>query len=265
MRAMNLLPPEERGGTRGVSGAPGRSSNLTAVHGIAGVGAVVTVGLIGFWAVTKHDTASAREAEANAVAQSAAAQQQVTRLAPVVAFDARRQARETSVLTLASGRTDWAQVLRATAGSLPSNVSVTTLKLAGADATGAAAAASTGAAGSTGLAATNGTVTLQVCADTQPRVATTLRRFRALPQVDDVALSQTARAAKAAGGSGGGATGGANCDRVAADAALSLSQQTIIDGVPTPAPAAAAAPGTATTPDGATTTSSTTTTNGTGR
>jgi hypothetical protein len=263
MRAMNLLPVEERGGARGVSGGPGRTSNLTAVHGIAGVGAVVTVGLVGFWAMTKHDTASAREAEATAVAQSAAAQQQVTRLAPVVAFDARRQARETSVLTLASGRTDWAQVLRATAGSLPSNVSVTTLKLAGADATGAAAATA-GAAGTTGLAATNGTVTLQVCADTQPRVATTLRRFRALPQVDDVALSQTARAAKSSGGAGG-ASGGANCDRVAADAALSLSQQTVIDGVPTPAPAAAAAPGTATTPDGATTTSSTTTTNGTGR
>lgn len=262
MRAMNLLPVEERGGARGVSGAPGRTSNLTAVHGIAGVGAVVTVGLVGFWAMTKHDTASAREAEATAVAQSAVAQQQVTRLAPVVAFDARRQARETSVLTLASGRTDWAQVLRATAGSLPSNVSVTTLKLAGADATGAAATA--GAAGTTGLAATNGTVTLQVCADTQPRVATTLRRFRALPQVDDVALSQTARSATSSGGSGG-ATGGANCDRVAADAALSLSGQTVIDGVPTPAPAAAAAPGAATTPDGATTTSSTTTTNGTGR
>lgn len=264
MRAMNLLPPEERGGSRGVAGASARSSNLTAVHGIAGVGAVVTVGLVGFWAVTKHDTASAREAEATAVAQSAAAQQQVTRLAPVVAFDARRQARETSVLTLASGRTDWAQVLRATAGSLPSNVSVTTLKLAGADATGAAATAA-GAAGTTGLAATNGTVTLQVCADTQPRVATTLRRFRALPQVDDVALAQTARTAKSSGGSGGGTTGGANCDRVAADAALSLSQQTVIDGVPTPTATTPAAPGTATTPGGATTTSSTTTTNGTGR
>lgn len=257
MRAMNLLPVEERGSAR-TPGASGRSSNLTAIHGIAGVGAVVTVGLVGFWAVTKHDTASAREAEAAAVAQSAAAQQQVTRLAPVVAFDTRRQTRETAVLTLASGRTDWAQVLRATAGSLPANVSVTTLKLAGADATGAAAAAS--ATGSSGLAATNGTVTLSVCADTQPRVATTLRRFRALPQVDDVALSQTARTAKSAGG----ASGGGNCNRVSADAALGLSQQTVIDGVPTPA-ATTATPGTTTTPGGAATTSSTTTTNGTGR
>lgn len=259
MRAMNLLPPEERGGARAAGGV-GRTSNLQAVHGIAGVGAVVTVGLVGFWAMTQHDTASARQAEAAAVARSAVAQQQVTLLAPVVAFDARRQARETAVLTLASGRTDWAQVLRATAGSLPSNVSVTTLKLAAGDATGAAAAAP--AAGTTGLAATNGTVTLQVCADTQPRVATTLRRFRALPQVDDVALSQTARTS---GATGGGATGGASCGRVNADAALSLSQQTIIDGVPTPPPAAPAAPGTATPPDAATTTSSTATTNGTGR
>lgn len=251
MRAMNLLPVEERGGPR----PAGATSNLTAVHGIAGVGAVVTVGLIGFWAMTKADTASAREAEAAAIAQSAAAQAQVSRLAPVVAFDARRQARESSVLALASGRTDWAAVLRATAGSLPANVTVTTLKLQAADATGAAASTgtTTAPAGLAGL----GSVTLSVCADTQPRVATTLRRFRALPQVEDVALSQTSRSAQSADGA---SAGGEGCGRVSADAALGLSDQTIIDWT-SAANAATATPGaTATTPGAATTT-----TNGTGR
>jgi hypothetical protein len=261
MRAMNLLPVEERGGARPVGG--GSTSNLTAVHGIAGVGAVVVIGMVGLWAVTKHDTASAREAESAAIAQSAAAQAQVNRLQPVVAFDTRRQTREAAVLTLASGRTDWAMVLRATAGSLPSNVSITTLKLAAADAT-AAAGGATATGATAGLAGT-GTVTLQVCADTQPRVATALRRFRALPQVEDVALSQSARSA-AGGASTGGAGGAGTCTRVAADAALGLSNATIIDGAATAASTgtATAAPGTATAP-GATTTSSTPTTTGTGR
>lgn len=265
MRAMNLLPPEERGGARG-TGAPRAAGNLNATHAIAGVGAVVVVGLVGFWAVTQHDTATAREAEATAVAQSAAQQQQVDRLAPVVAYDARRQAREGAVLQLATGRTDWAQVLRATAGALPANVSITTLKLAAADATGTAASA--GAATPTGLAG-QGSVTLQVCADTQPRVSTTLRRFSALPQVEDVALSQTARTAKSAGGSAGGT--GAGCDRVAADAALGLSAQTIIDGAATAKAGTAAGgattttPGTTPTTPEATTSAAPTTTGGTGR
>lgn len=264
MRAMNLLPPEERGGSRG-AGAPRAAGTLNATHAIAGVGAVVTVGLVGFWALTQHDTATAREAEAAAVAQSAAQQAQVDRLAPVVAYDARRQARESAVLQLASGRTDWAQVLRATAGALPSNVTITTLKLAAADATGATATA--GAATPTGLAG-KGSVTLQVCADTQPRVSTTLRRFSALPQVEDVALSQTARTGKGAGGGAAGA--GAGCTQVAADAALGLSDQTVIDGAATAkagtaAGAAPAAPGTTTTTPGATTSAAPTTTGGTGR
>ncbi|MEV4418830.1 hypothetical protein AB0L40_02505 [Patulibacter sp. NPDC049589] len=250
MRAMNLLPVEERGGARSVGGP----SRLTAVHGIAGVGAVVTVALLGTWAVAKKDTADARTAEASAVARSASAQAQVNRLAPVVAFDSRRQAREAAVLQLAAGRTDWAGVLRATAGSLPANVTVSTLKLQAADPTSAATTAT--AAVPQGLAGT-GSVTLSVCADTQPRVATTLRRFRALPQVEDVALSQSSR-------TGQGSSGGADCTGVSADAALGLSAETIIDGA---APATAGTDtgaATTTTTPGATTSSATTTT-GTGR
>jgi hypothetical protein len=261
MRAMNLLPVEERGGTR----SAGAGSRLTAVHALAGAGAVVAVGMLGTYALAKKDTASAREAEAAAVARSASAQAQVNRLAPVVAFDARRQARETAVLALAAGRTDWAGVLSATAGSLPSNVTVTTLKLQAADATGAATST---AATPTGLAGTGGTVTLNVCADTQPRVATTLRRFRALPQVADVALSQTARTGSSSGGSSSSAGGGAGCSRVSADATLGLSDATVIDGATAAAAGTAAAgtaaPGAATT-TGSATTSSAPTTTGTSR
>lgn len=243
MRAMNLLPVEERGGAR----APGGPSRLTPVHALAGVGTVVVVGLLGTYALAKQDTASAREAEAAAVSRSATAQAQVDRLAPVVAFDARRQARESSVLALAAGRTDWAMVLSATAGALPANVSVTTLKLQAADATGAATGAATAApAGLSGV----GTVTLNVCADTQPRVATTLRRLRALPQVEDVALAQSSRsgAASASGSTGSSSTGGAGCAKVSADAALGLSAATIID-----AASASAAAGTTTAPGAAAT------------
>lgn len=255
MRAMNLLPVEERGGAR-ASGGPSR---LNAVHGIAGVGAVVTIGLLGTWAMAKKDTSDAKQSEATAITQSASAQAQVARLAPVVAFDARRQSREAAVLQLASGRTDWAGVLRATAGSLPSNVTVTTLQLQAADAA-ASGATTTSTAAPAGLGG-SGSVTLSVCADTQPRVATTLRRFRALPQVADVALSQTSRTAQASGGSAGG-TSGASCSGVQADAALGLSPETVIDGATTTTPASttgAAPTGTTTTPAATTTTPGSTT------
>lgn len=240
MRAMNLLPPEERGGAR-QAGAPSR---LTAVHGIAGVGAVVTIGLLGSWAMTKQDTSTARDAEAAAITRSATAQAQVDRLAPVVAFDTRRQARETSVLQLAAGRTDWASVLRATAGSLPATVTLSTMKLAAADATGATTTATgTAPAGEAG----SGTVTLSICADTQPRVASTLRRLRALPQVADVALSQTSRSATTSGSGSTGSAGGEGCTTVAADAALGLAATTLIDGADVAATATPAG-STATTP-----------------
>ncbi|WP_026911852.1 hypothetical protein [Patulibacter minatonensis] len=260
MRAMNLLPVEERGGAR-AAGAPSR---LNAVHGIAGVGALVTIGMLGTWAMAKQDTSDAKQSEAAAIAQSAASQAQVTRLAPVVAFDARRASREAAVLQLAAGRTDWAGVLRATAGSLPSNVTVSTLKLAAADAS-AAGATTTSAATPAGLGG-SGSVTLSVCADTQPRVATTLRRFRALPQVADVALSQTSRAGKSADG-GSGTAGAQTCTGVQADAALGLSAETVIDGASTATPASTtgtATPGatptaTTTTPGAATPAASTTT------
>jgi hypothetical protein len=246
MRAMNLLPVEERGGAR-PAGAPGR---LTAVHGIAGAGALVTVGLLASFAMAKQETSTARDATAAAITRSATAQAQVDRLAPVVAFDARRQARESAVLQLATGRTDWASVLQATAGSLPSSVKLSTIKLAAADAAGATATAGTTGAAPAGLGG-SGTVTLSICADSQPRVATTLRRLRALPQVEDVALGQTAVAAT--DGTSGTST---VCTEVAADAALGLSASTALDGAPA---AAATTPGAATTTPGAATPAPTTT------
>jgi hypothetical protein len=239
MRAMNLLPVEERGGARS-----GGSRKLNGFHALAGTGSVVVIALLGTWAMAKSDEATAQDAEAAAVARSAVAQAEVNRLQPVVALDTRRQTREAAVLTLAAGRTDWAMVLRSVAGSLPSQVSVTTLGL---KAGSAAATGGTAAATPAGLAGT-GSVAVAACADTQPRVATALRRLRALPQVEDVALNQTSRTAS---GAGAGASA-AGCTGVSVDAALGLSAATIIDAPSTAATTAADAGGVA---DATTTTS----------
>jgi hypothetical protein len=221
MRAINLLPVEERAGART---AVARGT-LNGWHALVAVGALVIIGLLGAWATARSDAADARAATAAAVARSATAQAQVDRLAPVVALDGRRQSREAAVVALANGRTDWAGVLRAVAGALPRQVSLTTLGLRAAGAAG-----TTGAVGATpaGLQG-SGTVTVAACADTQPRAATTLRALRMLPQVEDVALNQTSRAKTRAGA--GGAAGTAACPGVSVDAAIGLSAASLVDAV----------------------------------
>lgn len=235
MRAINLLPVEERAGART---AVARHT-LNGWHAIVAVGALVVVALLGAWAMARGDAADAREAAAAAVARGAAAQAQVDRLAPVVTLDARRQSREASVVALANGRTDWAGVLRAVAGALPRQVSLTTLGLQAADA-GATTAGATGSGGAApaGLQG-RGTVTVAACADTQPRVATTLRALRMLPQVEDVALNQTSRT-KGGGAAGGAATGATGCPGVSVDAAVGLSDASLLDAVRGGDPGAAA-------------------------
>jgi Tfp pilus assembly protein PilN len=235
MRAINLLPVEERAGART---AVARRT-LNGWHGIAAVGALVVVALLGAWAMARGDAADAREAAAAAVARGASAQAQVDRLAPVVALDARRQSREASVVALANGRTDWAGVLRAVAGALPRQVSLTTLGLQAAGAGGTTTGTTgSGATAPAGLQGT-GTVTVAACADTQPRVATTLRALRMLPQVEDVALNQTSRT-KGADTTPGAAAGATGCPGVSVDAAVGLSAASLLDAVRGGDPGAAA-------------------------
>jgi Tfp pilus assembly protein PilN len=245
MRAVNLLPVDERAGARAV--ATGR---LNPLHAIAGVGAVVIVVLLGMWAMARHDASTAREAEAAATARTATAQAQVSRLQPVVALDRRRESRETAVVALAQGRTDWAMVLQSVAGALPRQVGITQLS---AQAVGATASGSGGTVPA-GLGG-QGSVAINGCADTQRRVARTLVALRRLPQVADVALNQTSdgsKGASASSASSGAASGG--CRKVTMDAALGLAPTTTLDLVPTAATATAAGGATETTPNGTTST-----------
>ncbi|MCK9248648.1 MAG: hypothetical protein M0P31_06690 [Solirubrobacteraceae bacterium] len=219
MRAVNLLPPDLRqsGGRRGTGTG---ATRLNPVHGVAALGAVVLLAMLGMWASARHDTSVAREAEAAAVARAATAQAQVNQLQPVVALDRRRAERESAVNAAATGRTDWAMVLEAVAGALPGPVGITQL------------AATTGGSRVAGLQG-QGSVHIVGCSDTQPRVATALRALERLPQVDDVALSSTAR-------NGKGATSTA-CDGVSLDATVGLAATTILDAVQATADATGAA------------------------
>ncbi|MDX8153502.1 hypothetical protein SK069_18025 [Patulibacter brassicae] len=230
MRAINLLPPEQRAGAARGAG----DLKLNPLHAIVGGGAVIVLVLLAVWAMARQDTQTAREAEASAVARTAQTQAEVNRLQPVVALDERRRSRETAVLALAAGRTDWAAVLRSVAGALPGPVGITQLSAAagGATATG-------GGSVPAGLGG-SGSVALTGCADTQPRVADTLRRLRALPQVADVALNQTAKT-KRAQGAASGSGGSADCDGVALDAAVGLSPTVVLDAATPDAAASAAA------------------------
>ncbi|MGE4428565.1 MAG: hypothetical protein AB7G37_19090 [Solirubrobacteraceae bacterium] len=240
MRAVNLLPPDLQVGAGRGPGGSGRGTRLTAVHGVAAVGAVVILAMLGMWASARNDTSVAREAEAAATARAAAAQAQVNVLQPVVALDRRRETRETAVLNVATGRTDWAMVLESVAGALPTPVGITQL-------TAGANGAANAPAGLDG----QGSVKIIGCSDTQPRVATALRALERLPQVADVALSETSRTTAAR------SIGGADCSGVALDATVGLAATVILDAATGGTDDADATTGGATT--GAATTDQTTT------
>jgi Tfp pilus assembly protein PilN len=199
MRAVNLIPSEQRGG--GTVGA--RSGGAVfLVLGLLG-GLVVLAFLYG----SSHHQLQTRRSEAATL--SARAQQveaQAAQLAPYASFMQLREQRLTSIAQLIGGRFDWSNVMGELSRVLPSDVSLTTLVGAvgasGAKPTSSASTASTaGAVSSATPPGTTPSLTLGGCATSQTVVAQMLVRLHLIAGVSEVTLQSSTKA-------GGGATGG---------------------------------------------------------
>jgi Tfp pilus assembly protein PilN len=195
MRAVNLIPSEQRGG--GTVGA--RSGGAVfLVLGLLG-GLVVLAFLYG----SSHHQLQTRRAEAATL--STRAQQveaQAAQLAPYASFMTLREARLTSIAQLIGGRFDWSNAMGELSRVLPSNVSLTSL--VGTVGASTKAASPTSTAGSVSSATPPGTtpsITLAGCAASQTVVAQMLVRLRLISGVSSVALQSSTKA-------GGGASGG---------------------------------------------------------
>jgi Tfp pilus assembly protein PilN len=122
MRAVNLIPAEERRGLRGGGSGSGDGSYI-----VLGVLALVVALSAGYTLVNRSVGDRRAELE-NVQAQVATAQAQVQRYASYTGFSALRQKRSETVRSLAASRFDWSHALHELARTIPSNAWLTSLK-----------------------------------------------------------------------------------------------------------------------------------------
>ena len=208
MRAFNLIPADERGGT---GGGTGKSAG----------GAFVVLGLLGVLAIfallygeARHQISSQRSEVATLTAQAEGTQAQAARLAPYTSFMALHEQRVQAVDQLVDSRFDWAHAFHEFGRVLPKDASLASISgtIGAATAASATPTPTPPAAGAT--AATSATVasatppgsvptfTLSGCATSQAEVALTIDHLRLIDGVSEVTLQSSTK------GTGGGGAGG---------------------------------------------------------
>jgi Tfp pilus assembly protein PilN len=204
MRAVNLIPAEQRGG------APvGAGQSEGGAYALLGMLAGLAV-LALLYGVAHHQIAS-RKAQAAAVsAQAQQAQSAAQALAPYTTFIAMREARLQAVSTLVNSRFDWAHVFHEFGRVLPAGISISTLDGTvgvGTPVAASAAAATTTPAAPVASATPPGslpTFTLTGCATNQREVALMLARLRLMDGASNVTLQSSTKGASSGGSSTSG-------------------------------------------------------------
>ncbi len=182
MRAINLIPPEQR---RGAGGVAGRTGGVVYVI-IATLLAIVALGVVYVSAV--HQVATRKTTLAQVTAQATAVGSQTGALQPYVTFASDSKQRIEGVASLAQQRFDWPAAMQQLALSLPAGVQLQTLS---GNATGGGATGTTGTTAATATSGTSGPATtvnapslsLTGCAPSQDVVAQTVSRLRELTGV----------------------------------------------------------------------------------
>jgi hypothetical protein len=216
MRAVNLIPADQRGGmARGpVRSGGGAYAVLVLLAGLA------ILALL--YGTARRQVSSRRAQAASVAAQFQEIESQAAQLAPYTAFAAMREQRVQTVLGLVDSRFDWAHALHELGRVIPRDASISSLTGTigsqssaggssgahnGSAATGSAATSS-GATGSAGTSATPPgsvpTFTLSGCATSQTEVALTLDRLRLIDGVSEVTLTSSTKSTAGGGGAGSG-------------------------------------------------------------
>lgn len=234
MKAVNLIPVEER---RGGAGTPGRTGQ--APYLVLGALALAVV-LLAVAALSSRSVADKRDQAASLQQQVAGEKTAADRLQRHVDLGAQRDERTQTVSGLVKARFDWASVLREVARTLPKGASLTTL-----DGSGGTAASATAATPATGAATAAPTLKVAGCTANQSDVALLLVDLRRMNGVEKVSLDTTAKADRSAGGATDSATGG-DC-RAGSDQRPQFTMTVTFRAPVAPAATASAATATATT------------------
>jgi Tfp pilus assembly protein PilN len=174
VRAVNLIPADQR---RGAGGIGGRSGGVAYVL-TGGLAVVVLLGVV--YALAVHNVASKKTQLATVTQQVAAVTSQAQSLEPYVSFAGVSASEVGQVDTLAKTRFDWPDAMRQLALALPVDVTFT----------GFSATAGSGPGGPDGT--TDTSFNLSGCASTQGEIAQVLTNLASVPGVDTVTLSSTA-------------------------------------------------------------------------
>jgi Tfp pilus assembly protein PilN len=222
MRAVNLIPADER---RGVSVGAGRSGGIAyVVLGVLGLLAVLVL----LYGVARHHAASRRSQLASIAAETQQAREAVAALTPYTSFVALRETRMKAVAEVVDSRFDWAHAFHELGRVLPRDASISSLDgTVGSSAQEGSSSSTTSATpGSATPAGSVPTITLSGCASSQAEVALTLQRLRLIDGVGDVSLKTSS---KAVGGSNASAAG-----RQCAANSPSFTVQITFDPLPAP-------------------------------
>jgi Tfp pilus assembly protein PilN len=232
MRAVNLIPSDER---RGAAVVVGRSQG--AAYGVVGLIAGLAI-LALMWGVADHQISSRHSEAASLSAQTARAQESASKLTPYTSFIAMQEQREQTVAQLVDSRFDWAHAFHELGRVLPVEASISSLEgTIGAQSTAttmkssSSSSTATPAASSVTSATPPGSVptfTLKGCATSQAAVALTLERLRLIDGVNAVSLQSSAKQ------SSGGPASSANASESPCGVGKpTFSAQVTFDALPT--------------------------------
>ena len=203
MKAVNLIPADQRRGGTGL----GRSGG--AVYAILGLLGFVVVAAV-VYVLSVNAVTSKREDLHDLQAQTQVAQAKADALAPYRTFAALKQARVQTIQSLASSRFNWERVMRKLALVIPSDVWLTSL--VGTVAPGVQLQAGSGGEAS-GLrsALPVPAVELTGCTTGQAEVSRFMSRLRVIDGVTRVSLASSEKG-DTGGGSGGSSSGSSGGD-----------------------------------------------------
>ncbi|UTI62553.1 hypothetical protein NBH00_14415 [Paraconexibacter antarcticus] len=230
MKAVNLIPTEER---RGAGGAAGRTGGAAYIL----IGALtLTVGMAAAYATTTKSIHDRKAELTTAERQAAATEARAAALAPYTQFAGIRASRVATVTSIAQSRFDWAHAMHELGRTLPRNITLTSLN----GTVSTQTAAGGGGGGSVALRAAYDVpaIELQGCAPSQAAIPPMMAGLRQVDGVRRVALQQSVKGASTA--PAGGTTAGGKPQR-AANCARSFSAVIFFDPKPQPSVAGAAA------------------------
>jgi Tfp pilus assembly protein PilN len=205
MRAVNLIPADQRESAGGLAGRSGGVA-LGVVVLVAGLAVMAFM-----YGSAKHDESSSRGELAKVQAELSTARTEAGRATPYTGFVAMADQRVQYFSQLVAARFDWSHAFNELGRVLPKDATLTSLHGQVGAAGAAPSSPSSAASGATPTSATPAGSTpsfaLGGCATSQSEVAQTLQRLRLIDGVAAVELQSSAKSGSGGSSSSAGPTG----------------------------------------------------------